>query len=120
MRAPESVQECVYFTRRADPKLIAWAFRKPCPKCKALMKKPKKTSPTYDCPECGHTESKAEHEQSLIINVQYVCPFCRHEGATTTEYKRKSWQGVKAFVFLCEDCGQKIGITKKLAEPKKK
>lgn len=121
MREPETVEECLYFTRRSfgDGHIMAWAFRKECPKCKALMRKPKKTSPTYDCPECGHAEPKQEHEASVTLNIRYTCPFCQHTGETTTPYQRKTWQGVKAFVFVCEGCGKKVGVTKKLAAPKK-
>ncbi|RME30687.1 hypothetical protein D6789_04925 [Candidatus Woesearchaeota archaeon] len=120
MREPTSVDECVYFTRRAFGKghILAWAFRKECPKCKTLMKKPKKTSPTYECPNCGYSEPKKEHEASLVVHVRYTCPFCSHQGETETPYVRKTWQGVKAFVFVCEGCGKKVGVTKKLADPK--
>lgn len=119
MREPESVEECLYFTRRAfgDGKIMAWAFRKSCPKCGALMKKPTKRATTYEC-VCGHAEPKAEHEKDVVVNVRYTCPFCQHEGETTTDYKRRTWQGVKAYVFICEGCGKKVGITKKLKEPK--
>ncbi len=121
---PGSVDECLYFTRRAlvpKGKIVAWAFRKECPQChKGLMKKPKKTSPTYDCPQCGYAEPKAEHEAEITVNVEYVCPFCGHAGEATTEYKRKSWQGVKAYVFPCAQCKERIGVTKKLKEPKQK
>jgi predicted RNA-binding Zn-ribbon protein involved in translation (DUF1610 family) len=124
LKQPESVDECLYFTRRKfDPKghAMAWAFRKECPKCKkGLMKKPKKTSPTYDCPACGYSEPKTEHEESATINIEYVCPSCGHAGETTTPYKRRTWQGVKAFVFTCQACNEKIGLTKKMKEPKKK
>ncbi len=124
LKQPNSVDECLYFTRRKlVPKggVMAWAFRKECPACrKGLMKKPKKTATSYVCPACGHEEPKAEHEAGITVNVEYTCPFCGHSGEATTEYKRKSWQGVKAYVFACESCKEKIGITKKLKEPKKK
>ncbi len=124
LQFPENVNECVYFTRRAlvpKGKIVAWALRKQCPKCKkGLMAKPKKTSPTYDCPSCGYAEEKKAHEAGLAVSVQYVCPACGKSGETTTPYQRKSWNGVKAYVFSCLACGEKIGITKKLKEPKKK
>ncbi len=124
MKQPESVDECLYFTRRKfEPKggAVAWVFRKQCPKCKeGLMKKPKKTSPTYDCPKCGYAEPKKEHEETAELNIEYECPKCGHKGETTVEYKRRTWQGVKAYVFKCEECGEKIGLTKKMKEPKKK
>ncbi len=84
------------------------------------MKRPKKTSLTYDCPSCGYAEPKAEHEAGLVVNVEYVCPSCGHAGEATTEYKRKSWQGVKAYLFSCAQCKEKIGVTKKLKDPKKR
>ena len=125
LKRPDSVDECLYFTRRAllptKGKIVAWAFRKRCPKCRnALMAKPKKTSPTYDCPACGYTEPKAEHIADMVLNVEYTCPACSFSGETTTEYKRKPWQGVKAYIFACGKCGEKLGVTKKLKEPKKK
>lgn len=123
LKKPESVEECIYFTRRQlEPKgsIMAWAFRKECPQChNGLMKKPKKTSKVYICPNCGYEEDVKAHEESLVINVEYVCPYCGHEGEATTEYKRKTWKGVKAYVFTCEQCKEKIGITKKMKDPKK-
>ncbi len=120
MREPESVDECVYYTRRSfgNGHILAWAFRKPCPKCGTLMRKPSKRSPVYECPSCKYSEPKKEHEQSLTVYVKYTCPFCLHTGEAETPYVRKTWQGVKAFVFTCASCGKKIGVTKKLAAPK--
>jgi predicted RNA-binding Zn-ribbon protein involved in translation (DUF1610 family) len=125
LKQPESVDECVYFTRRAllptKGRIVAWAFRKRCPKCrKGVMAKPKKSSPTYDCPSCGYAEPKAEHIADIKLNVEYTCPACGFSGEAQTEFKRKSWQGVKAYVFSCGKCGEKIGVTKKLKEPKRK
>ncbi|MBR9692471.1 hypothetical protein GOV07_00910 [Candidatus Woesearchaeota archaeon] len=101
-------------------KAMAWVFRKPCPKCKTLMKKPKKTSLTYDCPKCGYNEPKAEYEAAAVVNIEYVCPECSHAGETTSEFKRKTLQGVKSFIFVCEACKTKLGITKKMKVPKPK
>ncbi len=130
LKEPESMEEVVYFTRRSlEPKgkLKAWAFKKECPEChKALMGKPvekgkvKIRATEYVCPNCGYSEPKAEHEATLEVSVKYTCPHCEHEGETTIPFKRKTWQGVKAFVFTCDGCGEKIGITKKMKEPKKK
>jgi predicted RNA-binding Zn-ribbon protein involved in translation (DUF1610 family) len=124
LKQPGSVDECIYFTRRAllptKGRIVAWAFRKRCPKCrKALMAKPKKNSPTYNCPNCGYTEPKVTHITDIKLNVDYTCPACGFSGEAQTEFKRKSWQGVKAYVFSCGKCGEKIGVTKKLKEPKK-
>lgn len=121
--------ELVYFTRRTlEPKgrVAAWAFKKECPKCKqALMGKPvengkvKIRATEYVCPACGYTEEKAEHEPTLELCVEYECPRCGKKGQTAIPYKRKTYQGVPAFIAECS-CGEKIPVTKKLREPKKK
>ena len=130
LRMPESMDECIYFTRRTfknNGKAVAWVYRKECPQChKAKMskpldpktKKPKIRADTYECPECGYSEPKQEHEESLNVEIIYTCPYCGFSGETTTEYKRKNWEGVQAYVFVCEGCGKKIGITKKMKEKK--
>jgi len=129
IREPESMEEVVYFTNRTlDPngRIRAWVFKIDCPKCqKAKMGKPvekgkvKIRAKEYVCPECGHTEEKAEHEEKLTVSVVYTCPFCGHSGETTTPYKRKSWNGVPSYIFVCDGCGKKIGITKKMKKGKK-
>lgn len=129
LRMPESTNECIYFTRRAfdNGRIIAWVYRKECPECgKAKVgkpldpktKKPKIRADTYECPECGFSKPKQEYEESLTIEIIYTCPYCGHSGEATTEYKRKSWERVKAYVFICEGCEKKIGITKKMKEKK--
>jgi DNA-directed RNA polymerase subunit M/transcription elongation factor TFIIS len=129
MRFPNSTEECIYFTRRADDKMkiIAWVFKKQCPKCKkGLMEKPRdpKTgkakirSTEYVCNNCGYSEEKKAHEESLTVNVQYKCPHCGNEGETTTAYKRKAFEGIPSFVFECQKCHKKIAITKKMKEKK--
>ena len=129
LKVPESMDDLVYFTNRVvgDGKLLAWVYRVDCPKCKkARMGKPvekgkvKVRASEYKCPECGYTEEKKEHEDRLTMEIQYTCPYCGHEGEATTEYKRKSFEGVPAYVFACEKCGKKIGITKKMKNTKKK
>lgn len=126
---PNSMDECVYFTRRDDEiaKIVAWAKKVPCLKCKkGMMGKPvekgkvKIRATEYVCPECGHTEEKKEHEKQLTVEVIYTCKACGHSGDATTEYKRKAWNGVPSFVFVCDGCKAKIGITKKMKAPKKK
>lgn len=129
IKMPQSMKEVVYFTNRNWDKgsAKAWALKVECPKCKnALMGKPvekgkvKIRSDYYICPECGFREDKKEHESRLLLSVAYVCPYCGHKGEKQTEYKRKSFKGVSAYVFTCDGCQEKIGITKKMKAPKKK
>ncbi len=129
LKFPNSTGECIYFTRRADDKskIIAWVFKKVCPKCeKGIMEKPRdeKTgkpkirATEYVCSKCGYSEEKKAHEESLTLNVQYTCPHCGHEGETTTPYKRKTFEGIPSHVFECGKCHKKIAITKKMKEKK--
>jgi predicted RNA-binding Zn-ribbon protein involved in translation (DUF1610 family) len=132
LKMPESVDECIYFTRRKfEPQgsAIAWVYRKKCPKClKSTMgkpldpktKRPKIRSENYECPSCGFSEDKTPHEESLMVEVMYVCPHCGAKGEAKTQYKRVSLDGVKAYVFNCEACKKKIGLTKKMKEKKGK
>jgi hypothetical protein len=129
---PNSVDECIYFTRRAfdnNGKAIAWGYRKKCPKCqKATMgkpldpktKKPKIRADTYECPNCHFSEEKTPHEESLMVEIMYTCPHCANKGEATTRYKRVSFDGVKAYVFECSKCKKKIGLTKKMKSGKSK
>lgn len=130
LKQPESMDEVVYFTRRTlEPKgrINAWAFKLECPQCKkAQMGKPvekgkvKIRATEYVCPACGYTEDKKTHEDKLTVSVEYTCPYCDNVGEAQTPFKRKTWQGVKAYVFECGKCKEKIGITKRMAGPKKK
>ena len=107
---PESMDDLIYFTRRSmgDGKAMAWVRKKECPKChKAKMGKPvekgkvKIRAKEYTCPECGFTEEKVEHEESLTLEAKYTCPHCGKEGEGTTLYKR----------HLKEDEGREEEIT---------
>ena len=130
LKFPNSMDECIYFTNRAfenNGKALAWVYRKPCPKCKkATMGKPvvkgkvKLRSEEYVCPGCNFTEQKEEHEESLMVEIQYTCPKCTFSGEATTQYKRKSFQGVPAYVFECGKCHEKLALTKKMKAPKLK
>ena len=82
--------------------------------------KVKSRAKIYVCPECNHEVDKAEFDKTMPVEVQYTCPHCGKSGEATTEFKLKSFQGVKAYVFKCEHCDEKIGITKKMKVPKKK
>ncbi len=126
---PESMDELIYFTRRAvgKGKVMAWVYKKECPKCKkAKMGKPvekgkvKIRAKEYICPECGFIEEKDEHEESLMLEAKYTCPHCGKDGEGTTQYKRKSFEGVKSYIVVCQHCSGKIAITKKMKEGKKK
>ena len=129
LKQPESMEELVYFTKRniGEGFVKAWVFREKCPKCgKGLMGKPKdKTGKVkvratyYECPECKYTIPKKEYEESLTVNISYICPNCKYEGETQIPFKRKKIKGVDALVFHCEKCKEKILITKKMKELKK-
>lgn len=131
MHEPESMDELLFFTNRTidTGRIKAWVFRPKCPKCgkgrlgKPINPKTKKVvkkAEYFECPECKFQQDINEAEQYLKVEVKYKCPHCGKEGETTTEYKRKTWQGVPAYVFSCNDCEKKIGITKKMKAPKKK
>jgi hypothetical protein len=129
MKEPMSMDELIFFTNRSLGKgsIRAWAFRPLCPKCKTSMGKPINEkgkvairAEEYACPSCKLRQSKEEAESSLALQISYTCPSCGKKGETTTPYKRKTWQGVPAFVFTCTACKEIIGITKKMKEPKKK
>ncbi len=125
LRIPESMEECLYFTNRGD--ILAWVYRKFCPKCKkAKMGKPVEKGEVrirakeYQCPACGYTEQKEEHEASLILEATYTCPECGKEGESTGEYKRKNYKGVPSYIVECQHCKVKIALTKKLKKLKGK
>ena len=132
LREPESMDECIYFTRRifdnGKGKAMAWVFRKDCPKCgKEQMHKPqgddghvKVGAKEYQGHACSHTVPKDEYEPTLTCDVKYTCSGCGKSGEASVPFKRVSFQGVKAVGFRWASCGQKIGITKKLADGKKK
>lgn len=126
---PNSMDECIYFSNRdiGTGNVTAWVYRKVCPKCKkAKMGKPvvkgkvKTRATEYTCPQCGFTEEKQEHEESLTLEAVYTCPKCGKEGESTGEYKRKSFQGVPSYLVTCQHCKESIPITKKLKVPKNK
>ena len=123
------MDEYVYFTNRVidSGRAMAWVLRKECPKCKGVMGKPlkkggkiDKKADHYVCYSCSYTESNEQVENSLLINVEYKCPHCGNEGETTSEYKRKVFEGIPSYVFECQQCRKKIGLTKKLKDTKKK
>jgi predicted RNA-binding Zn-ribbon protein involved in translation (DUF1610 family) len=134
LRQPESMEECVYYTKRSlgdKGKIIVWVFREKCPKCgKGLMGKPvvkgkvKTRADTYECPECKFSLPKEEYEDSLKASIDYLCNHCGHKGELQISFKRKKVRffdeekqkkvNVDALVFNCEKCGEQIAVTKKL------
>lgn len=130
LKKPNSMEECLYFTSRSldnEGYATAWVYRKGCPKCddrlgKPLKKdgKPMRKADYYECPKCKYQEPNEEVESGLRVEIEYKCPHCGNEGMTTTECKRVTFEGVKAYVFECEKCGKTIGITKKMKKTKKK
>lgn len=128
MQEPMSMDECVYFTRRIidNGNVMAWVVKEKCPKCgKGIMGKPRDSkgkvsirAKEYVCPECGYNVEKQEYEDSLTCNIKYTCPKCGFTGEAQVPYKRKNFQGVKAVVFQCGKCNEKIPITKKMKELK--
>jgi len=135
LKKPESMDECVYFTKRAidDGSVTAWVFRGDCPECgKAKMGKPRdeKTGKVkirakeYLCPECGYTVEKEEYEGTLTACIEYVCPHCKYKGEIEVPFKRKKVRifdvetqkkvSADAIVFECGKCKEKINVTKKM------
>ena len=138
LKKPNRIDECLYFTNRTiyPGRATAWVFREECPSCKkGFMNKPQlhsrrnpqkkigkvdKKADHYVCYSCGYEESNEQVENSLTLNVEYKCPFCGNEGETTTEYKRKTFDGVPSYVFECQKCNKKIGLAKKMKDTKRK
>jgi|TARA_Y100000310_G_scaffold159627_1_gene159252 predicted RNA-binding Zn-ribbon protein involved in translation (DUF1610 family) len=135
MKEPESMEECVYFTRRDNEKgkIKVWVFREKCPNCNdELMGKPKdpKTGKPktradyYECPGCKHTIPKEEYEETLTANIKYTCPHCSNEDAIEVPFKRKKIRilneetqkkkSVEALRFQCQKCGKDIDVIKKM------
>lgn len=131
LKMPESMDECIYFTRRLKPAVVAWVCKGTCPKCKkALMGKPrgpdgkvKIRAKEYVCPGCGFTMGKPEHEETLTANIQYTCK-CGFSGEHTMLFKRKKVKlfdeeegkeiSADALLFNCKKCNEKIAVTKKM------
>ena len=119
------MSELVYHTRRNDEfgTVRVWVFKENCTKCgKVKMGKPvnpktgkvKIRAKEYVCPECGFTEEKVEHEESLTLEAQYTCPHCGKEGESTGIFKRKKYQKILSLLVECQHCGETIPLTKKL------
>ncbi len=132
LKMPESMDECIYFTRRSKPQVVAWVFKEKCPKCKkAMMGKPvgsdgkvKTRAKEYVCPECKFTMEKVAYEDTLTANIQFTCPKCGFSGEHQMPFKRKKVKifdeeegkevTADALMFNCPKCGQRIAVTKKM------
>ncbi len=135
LQQPKSMDECIYFSNRivGEGKIKAWVLKEKCPKCgKGLMGKPrdKKTgkpkirATEYTCQECGYTIEKQEYEDTLTINIEYICPHCGNEDELQTPFKWKKIQrlnqetgkkqAINSIRFQCSKCGKDIDITKKM------
>ena len=58
--------------------------------------------------------------ETLILEATYTCPKCKKKGESTGQYKRKPYLGVPSYIVDCQHCGEKIALTKKLKNLKKK
>lgn len=134
LKQPDSVDECVYFTRRSHAKgfLIAWALRGMCKQCnKGIMGKPtdekgkvKIRAKEYSCKQCGFTQEKEAYEDTLTASIIYDCPHCGAHGELNIPFKRKKAKifdneemkpkTVEVLRFVCQSCKQNIDITKKM------
>ena len=124
LKEPESIDECVYYTRRTigAGTVRAWVFKQQCPKCKnAVMGKPvdakgkvKIRAKEYECPSCKYAVEKQAYEESLTCNIHYVCPACSYRGDSQVPYKRKKIDGIPSIQTECAKCHAKINITKKM------
>lgn len=126
------MNEVYYHTIRATAdggKIRAWAYKKVCPECnEGVLSKPvdektgkyKVRSKEYVCTKCGFECSKDEAEEGVELQAIYTCRACKKEGEYAGPYKRKSFQGVPSYIVVCGHCGEKMPLTKKMKEPKKK
>lgn len=129
MELPESMDDCLYFTNRTlenNGWVKAWVRRPPAPSGKGLLGKPKdsktgrpKLRSTFYVDDEGNEYDMQEINKQLFVEILYKSPYTGEEGEAKVPYKRKTWQGVPAFVFE-DSAGNKIGITKKLKSPKAK
>lgn len=124
LKQPESMDELVYLTDRdtTGGPVRLWVFRKDCPKCGKQMGKPKNAkgkvkirATEYVC-DCGHSESKAEYENSLVASAEYECSACGKTGEAEVPFKRKVINGVQTIRLTCEKCGAHLDVTKKMKE----
>ena len=127
LKKPETMEECVYFTQRTigSGEAMVWVCRKECPKCKAIMGKPRDKkgkvltrAKVYACPKCGFSEDKKVYEESLTANIEYTCPSCKFFGELQVPFRRKNINGAETLRFQCQKCSADIDVTKKMKEKK--
>lgn len=126
---PKSMDDLFYFTNRTLENggwVKAWVYKPDAPSGKGKLQKPKnektgrpKIRATVYVDEEGTEYPRAEIDPTLTVEIKYKSPYTGKEGEATCPFKRKTFQGVPAFVFEDQE-GNKIGITKKMKEPKKK
>jgi len=125
LKEPNSMDECAYFTRRNTNtmRIIVWVFKQECPKCHAIMGKPKGKNEKvmirakeFTCEKCGYTESKDDYESKLTANGKYTCLKCNFEGEGQISFKWKTIDGIPTLRFVCEKCKANIDVTKKMKE----
>lgn len=114
-----------YYTNRdlgGSGKVLCWVARGSCPKCgKGAMGKPvgaagkvKIRAKEYVCPACRYTAEKEAYEETLTAAIIYTCPACSHAGELQVPFRRKKVGGVAALLFACQNCSEKIPITRKM------
>ena len=127
---PTNVSDCLYFTNRTlgTGKVKAWVFKGFC-SCKGKMQAVKPASALakpkeYVCAACGKKVPTKEYEESLPMNIKYICPKCGNSSELQVPYKRKKIKifdeedkkekTADAVQFECGKCKEKMNITKKL------
>ncbi|PIN99844.1 hypothetical protein COT72_04625 [archaeon CG10_big_fil_rev_8_21_14_0_10_43_11] len=121
LKHPADIKEVVYHTQRplsrkgeTDDSGFArvWVFRPVCETCDMPMNKPsirgRKKAPYFKCETCGTTLDENDFE--AIANIEYVCPYCSHEGAKQEHFIRTKTS--KKFTFACDACGKKLEMSK--------
>ena len=127
LKKPKSMDECVYYTcrdigKKGEGEVTLWVFKKKCPKCrKDYIGKPrtpngkvKTRAKEYVCAKCSYKVDKKDYEDSLMANIKYLCPSCKHKGELQVAFKRKNIGGALTLRFQCQKCGINIDVTRKM------
>lgn len=123
LERPKSMSELDYYTKRqiGDGHAEVWVCKQKC-SCGGLLKKPKMRATIYICEKCMATVSKEDYTAKEVACIVYTCPSCKHTAEKQEPFKRKKVgiiikgkrKSVETFQFLCDSCGEKINVTKKL------